>query len=270
MPVELGPDGGRRFNTIEIEVPGTPEEVWQAIATGPGITSWFVPTELEERVGGSVLFHLDEEVQSAGTVTAWSPPHRLVYEEPDWNPPAPPLATEHVVEASSGAMCRVRIVSSLFTGSDEWDDQLETMDTGWRPFFDILRLVLTHYRCLPAYTMQQMRPTKMSEAEAWAAVSAPLGSTSVKEGAPVSAPSADVPPFEGTVERTQASGTMRNVQIRLTQPASGIASLTTHGAGDTTYVGLGFYLFGEDAEEAVRRDGERWKAFMDAVFPPST
>ncbi len=101
-------------------------------------------------------------------------------------------------------------------------------------------------------------------------MSAPLGLTSVKEGARVSAPSADVPPFEGTVERTRASGTMRNVHIRLTQPASGIASLTTHGAGDTTYVGLGFYLFGEGAEEAVRRDSERWKAFMDAVFPPST
>ena len=33
---------GRRSVQIEIEVPGTPEEVWQAIATGPGISSWFV------------------------------------------------------------------------------------------------------------------------------------------------------------------------------------------------------------------------------------
>jgi hypothetical protein len=42
---------GRRSVQVEIEVPGTPEEVWQAIATGPGISSWFVPTEFKERDG---------------------------------------------------------------------------------------------------------------------------------------------------------------------------------------------------------------------------
>ena len=42
-------ESGRRWVQVEVEVPGTPEEVWQAIATGPGISSWFVPTELEER-----------------------------------------------------------------------------------------------------------------------------------------------------------------------------------------------------------------------------
>ena len=41
-----------RSVAVEVEVPGTPEEVWQAIATGPGITAWFVPTEVEEREGG--------------------------------------------------------------------------------------------------------------------------------------------------------------------------------------------------------------------------
>ena len=33
---------------VEVEVPGTPEQVWNAIATGPGISSWFVPTEIAE------------------------------------------------------------------------------------------------------------------------------------------------------------------------------------------------------------------------------
>ena len=45
---------GRRSIQVEVEVPGTPEEVWQAIATGPGISSWFVPTEFEERDGKPV------------------------------------------------------------------------------------------------------------------------------------------------------------------------------------------------------------------------
>jgi hypothetical protein len=30
---------GRRSVQVDVEVPGTPEEVWKAIATGPGISS---------------------------------------------------------------------------------------------------------------------------------------------------------------------------------------------------------------------------------------
>ena len=37
MPVNRDPSG-RRSVQAETEVPGTPEEVWAAIATGPGIT----------------------------------------------------------------------------------------------------------------------------------------------------------------------------------------------------------------------------------------
>ena len=42
-------DDDRRAIELEVEVPGTPEEVWRAIATGPGISSWYVPHTVEER-----------------------------------------------------------------------------------------------------------------------------------------------------------------------------------------------------------------------------
>jgi hypothetical protein len=45
---------GRRSLPVEFEVPGTPEEIWQAIATGPGISSWMTPAELEEQDGKPV------------------------------------------------------------------------------------------------------------------------------------------------------------------------------------------------------------------------
>ena len=47
---------GRRSIQFEIEVPCTPEEVWQAIATGPGISSCLVPAEFEERDGKLALY----------------------------------------------------------------------------------------------------------------------------------------------------------------------------------------------------------------------
>lgn len=53
-------DAGKRLATlaVEFEVPGTPEEVSQAIATGPGTSSWFVPAEFEERDGKPVALKL--------------------------------------------------------------------------------------------------------------------------------------------------------------------------------------------------------------------
>ena len=53
MSVKKEPTGRRSVQT-EVEVPGTPEEVWQAIATGPGISSWFrqpVPSPVRHRCG---------------------------------------------------------------------------------------------------------------------------------------------------------------------------------------------------------------------------
>ena len=50
MPVTKDASG-RRWIQVEAEVPGTPEQVWKAIATGPGISAWFVPSKVEEREG---------------------------------------------------------------------------------------------------------------------------------------------------------------------------------------------------------------------------
>ncbi len=82
---------GRRSVQAEVEVPGTPEEVWQAIATGPGITSWFVPSEVEEREGGAAVSHFGPgtSMDSVSTITAWDPPHRFATESQDLGPNAP-------------------------------------------------------------------------------------------------------------------------------------------------------------------------------------
>src|SRR5262249_36977307 len=117
---------GRRSVQVEVEVPGTPEEVWQAIATGPGVSSWFVPTEIEERDGRPVAVkaHFGPGMDSHATVTAWEPPHRFAAESGDLGPNAPPIGTEWIVEARSGGTCVVRVVHSLFASTDDWDNQL--------------------------------------------------------------------------------------------------------------------------------------------------
>ena len=69
-------DDPRRGDEVARELPGTLEEVWDAIATGPGISAWFVPTELEEREGGAVVFHLGLD-DARATITGWEPGRRI-------------------------------------------------------------------------------------------------------------------------------------------------------------------------------------------------
>ena len=54
----------------------------------------------------------------------------------------PALATEWIVEAKSGGTCIVRVVHSLFSDSDEWDAQLEQVESGWPHFFGLLKQYL--------------------------------------------------------------------------------------------------------------------------------
>jgi hypothetical protein len=87
---------GRHSVQVDLEVPGTPEEVWKAIATGPGISSWFVPAEFEERDGKPVALTVNfgPGMEARSVVTAWDPPRRFANESGGWMPGAPPIANE--------------------------------------------------------------------------------------------------------------------------------------------------------------------------------
>ena len=70
---------GHDFDTDnQISVDATPEQVWEAIATGPGIDSWFMGRNtVEPREGGSTEMVVAEMFTAHGSVTAWEPPHRF-------------------------------------------------------------------------------------------------------------------------------------------------------------------------------------------------
>src|SRR5258705_5705135 len=104
---------GRHSVEVETEVPGTPEEVWQAIATGPGISAWFVPTKLDEREGGAIVLDFGAGMVSEGVITTWDPPRRFVGEnESAMGPGSPTGADEWTVERKPEGTCRVRVVDS--------------------------------------------------------------------------------------------------------------------------------------------------------------
>jgi uncharacterized protein YndB with AHSA1/START domain len=259
---------GRRSVQAEVEVPGTPEEVWQAIATGAGISSWFVPSEVEEREGGTAVSHFGPgtSMDSVATITAWDPPHRFVAESQDLGPNAPSVATEWIVEARSGGTCVVRVVHSLFASTDDWDNQLEGWESGWPDFFRILRMYLTHFRGQRGSAMQLGSAAPEPKSEAWAAMTGSLGLAGATMGQRVST-SAGVPPLSGLVERVGQDPFPEELLLRLDEPTSGIAHLFAMEMGGQVYLSIRLYLYGDQASAAVARDEPSWQAWMNKSFP---
>ena len=250
---------------FSVEVPGTPEQVWQAIATAKGMSAWFLPTEMEEREGGSVHFTMGPTMGSDGQVTGWDPPRRLVYEE-DWAAlmgkdadALSPLTSEFLVEAQSGGTCVVRVTSSGFGTGAAWESEFwDDLAPNWMPFFDNLRLYLSHF---PGQESTQMEATVSHPGDAdalWSTLHDALALG--EEGATV-----EVRGTTGTVERSGERQTL----VRLTAPVPGMLSVFVFDEGDSkATVGVRAYLFSADAADYVRREEPAWQAWLQGLSVP--
>jgi uncharacterized protein YndB with AHSA1/START domain len=265
MPVHKD-ESGKRWVEMEFITPGTPEQVWHAMATGPGNAAWFTKATIEERAGGRLRFHFGGDANTEGEVTEWQPPARFSYVEREWMPGAPPVATEITITPRKGGQCTVRMVHSLFASSDDWDDQLESFEKGWPGFFEVLRLYLTHSPGAPASSFMVMTKTDVEGATAWKELMTSLGLTDVHAGEPVRT-SGSPEVLTGTLERVHQDRTQRYVLIRLEGPAPGVASLGTYEWNGKTNVSVTLFFHGSGAADAAASSEPRWKAWLQDRFP---
>jgi hypothetical protein len=118
---------GKQFEIRrEVELPATPEEVWEAVATGPGTASWLFP----EEPGPNDL------VESDG-------PHRYAVrtegEGGYFN------AIEFVIEAREGGTAVLRYVHSGVFEDEGWDDQFDAVDGHTEFYLHTLGQYLEHF-----------------------------------------------------------------------------------------------------------------------------
>jgi uncharacterized protein YndB with AHSA1/START domain len=247
---------------LTLEVPGSPDQVWQAIATADGISAWMMPAEVEEREGGAVTFHMGPDGSSHGRITGWEPGRRLEYEE-DWaslvgQDPATvsSLATEFLVEATSGGTCVVRIVTSAFGTGADWEDEFwAEMETGWAPMLDNLRVYLTHFPGQRVTSLEARTELAGSPADAIAAVRRAWAAEEV--GQRVTANGAS-----GVVDRLRG----RNVLVRIGSPVEGMLSFFTYDAeGDRSTAVLAGYLFGDGAAGYAADSQGSWTSWLASL-----
>jgi uncharacterized protein YndB with AHSA1/START domain len=228
---------------MQIEVPGTPEQVWEAIATGPGISAWFMPAEVAD---DRITFHHMAGGSSEAQVTDFEAPRRLRFTENDGE-----LAHEFLVEARAGGTCVVRLVTNF--GDKGASD-------GWTAALLGLKLYLEHFAGQEAANVLAGGQVPGPIDRAWEELQASVGLGELTEGARVSASGDGAPPLAGVVEGRL--DTM--VTLRIDEPAPGLAFVGVGGPDDeTVFAILRAQFFGPGAAEAAARDEPAWRSLLE-------
>ncbi|MHA4816726.1 SRPBCC family protein [Streptomyces aculeolatus] len=254
-------DPTARLTSHEIVVPGTPDEVWRAIATGPGHAAWLFPADIDPAPGGAMTVRREPYGETAhATVTDWDPPHRFGYEEPA-GPGAPPLATEFLVQAADGGSCVVRVVNGFRHGGEGWEDLVDGAGEGWRMSLTVLRAYLTHFAGRPAGTVDVLVGLGLPAAErprAAAVLDRLLGIAGAAAGTPFRTP-AGVPELAGTVEERSTG----YVLLRAAEPYPALYALSCFpmAPGAPLSANLLARLYGAPPGAAAREE-ERWRTWL--------
>jgi uncharacterized protein YndB with AHSA1/START domain len=241
------PVTGRRSIQVEVEVPGSVEEVWAAIATGPGVTAWFAPTEIVEKDGEKIVeTTLAPGMTIQARQTLWDPPHRFVGEA-EMGPGAPAIAAEWSVEAKDGGTCVVRVVHSLFASTDDWDDQLTGAESGWPGYFRVLTLYLRHFAGQTCSPISVMAVKPVALADAWDAMTSTL-------------------PVAGAVEYTGSIPGASQLILLVDDPGPGVVRVYAREIpGGLTMVAANLYLYGPGAAEIAARDQSLWETWVQGL-----
>ncbi|MGH9139261.1 MAG: SRPBCC family protein [Acidimicrobiales bacterium] len=253
----------QRSIDLSVEVPGTPEEVWETIATGPGISSWFVPHDVAEYEGGEVIMDFGTYGKETARVVAWEPPRRVVFSSGGEHP----LAYEWLVEASAGGTCVVRLVNSGFGYGEEWDDQFAGMSEGWKLFLQNLRMHLTHFRGQRARAVIPVGSMPGPNDAAFSALCDALGvRPDLRPRDRFATAGAGVPELAGTVDEIIRQPAATAYLLLLDAPAPGTALVAAEGDGDKVTVSTYLYLYGDAAEKLE----DAWTPFFAERFAALT
>ena len=235
---------GREFEIRrEIDLPATPERVWEAITTRRGMAGWFGD---------------QEPIPPGLTPAVWEPPHHLRIELPA-APDGSIQAFEYVIEGREGGRARLRFVHSGFL-SQSWEGEFdfeELTGRGWDMYLHTLAEYLAHFEGRSATYVTVDAPPASADASAWPALLAALAlRDGVAEGDPVRVALEGLSPIEGVADYVSSNF----LGVRADD-----ALFRFHGrAALRMPIAIGHHLFaaGVDAE----RERDAWRSWLARVF----
>lgn len=246
-------DQGKRIEKW-IELDATPEEVWDAVATGQGMACWFVPHEFhppEGGVGGRVVSDFGSGNVSEATILEWEPGRRYASQADGATD-----VVDFLVEGRDGGGAVLRVIHSGIVGED-WEAEYHSH--GWDGFLENLRRYYDHFRGLPPANVSVIAFSNLDKVGIWERFDRALGiERPVAVGDTVTLTPEGMEPIEAVVELS----------------VNGILGLRSDrgwhqfsGDGAWGMVNVLHYLYGE----GIDRDAETaaWQRWADQLFPPS-
>lgn len=244
---------GKRIEK-RIELDATPQEVWDAVATGPGMACWFVPHEFhppEGGVGARVVSDFGSGNVAESTVREWEPGRRY-----SSSADGETQVVEFIVEGRDGGGAVLRLIHSGITGED-WEAEYHSR--GWDGFLANLRRYFDHFRGLPPATVSIIAFTNLDMAGIWERFYSALGlERPPAVGDRVTLRPDGPDPISGVVEVAEAG----ELGVRSDRGAHFFS-----GDGAWNMVTVVHYLYGE----GIDRDAAtaQWQSWADRLFPPS-
>ncbi|MFJ9606079.1 SRPBCC domain-containing protein [Kitasatospora sp. NPDC101176] len=232
---------------LETTLPASPEQVWEAIATGPGVNSWFMGrNEIDPREGGTAVMETGGH-RAEALITAYEPGKRLATRTATGDD-GRFMAFEYLVEGREGAATVLRVVHSGMLG-DDWQDEYDALRRGWPFHLHTLHEYLAHFpgrTALPVFAVAPTpgRPVEQVRAALAAALSLPHPAA---VGARVHAEPAGLPALDGEV--VWADDERFGVRT-----ADGLYTFH-HGPG---VVLMFHHLFAPDTGRAAEAAWQRW------------
>jgi uncharacterized protein YndB with AHSA1/START domain len=177
---------GRPFEIRrEVELDASSEQVWEAIATSPGLAAWFMPMEIDP---------------DSPMVTSWEPGRRLGVRTPAADDGSFQVF-DYRLESDSPRRTRLRFSHSGFTG-DDWIDDFEAVTgAGWDMYLHTLGQYFVHFAGRAAVYLESEAPPASADPASWPRLVAALGLVEpVEPGAAVRFELPGVGPVEAVVD----------------------------------------------------------------------
>lgn len=234
---------------IEIELEATPERVWEAIATGPGLRAWFGPLDVEPRAGGLVTVSIGDFVDESAVVAVWNPPKHF-------STTSDGHSFDYIITEQNGTS-KLRLVHAGSFGQD-WETHLAIARDGWDMYLHTLSQYLKYFSGRPATYVAAEGPRTSAGDHAWPMLRSALGLPErVEEGDAVHLTPEGMPPIDGVIDYDRPAC----LGVR-----SGDALYRFHNRaalGMPVGVGHHYYSGGIDRAEAVRS----WQSWLERLFP---
>ena len=237
----------------EITLRATPEQVWEAIATGPGIDGWFMGrNQVEPREGGRTAMTIGPHTEE-GVVSAWDPPRRFAHQGGS-SDEATFMAFEWLIEGRDDGTCVLRLVQSGVLG-DDWETEYDALTRGWDMYLHQLAQYLGWFRGRTAAPVMAMQPGAGDAEDVWPRLFDALG----LGGRPVEGDKVRLTP--------EGLGPIEGVVDYLSPEAVGVRTedgLYRFIRGYDGMVAVGHHLYADDADA---QEAERaWQAWLSRLF----